>query len=386
MTTVYLDHNATTPLDPRVLEAMLPYLGGEFGNPSSVHAYGRAARAALDTAREQVAVLVNAQASQVVFTSGGTEANNLALRGAAAVLPVGRIAVSAIEHDSVRAPAKRLARGGWQLDLVGVNRNGQVTPDTLRAAMQADTRLVSIMLANNESGVVQDIASLAGQARSNGAIVHTDAVQAAGKIAVDFSVCGAHLMSVSAHKLYGPKGVGALIVDKTLELQSLVNGGSQERGIRPGTENVAGIVGFGAAAEIAQVELQDGAMRQAALRDHLEAALRAVSGLVIFGSDAVRVPNTLQISVAGIEGETLLMQLDRAGFAVSSGSACAAGHNDPSPVLIAMGVAPVVARGALRISLGRRTTRQEVDEFARVFRDCVAQLRCSIERPTPAPV
>lgn len=384
--TVYLDHNATTPLDPRVLEAMLPYLGGEFGNPSSVHAYGRVARAALDTAREQVASLVNAQASQVVFTSGGTEANNLALRGAAAELPVGRLAVSAIEHDSVRAPAKRLSGRGWQLDVITVDRNGQVTPDALMVAMHADTRLVSIMLANNESGVVQDIALLAAQARSRGAIVHCDAVQAAGKIAIDFSACGAHLMSLSAHKLYGPKGVGALIVDKTLELQSLVNGGSQERGVRPGTENVAGIVGFGAAADIARTELEEGAARQKALRDHLELALRDVPGLVIFGSEAPRVPNTLQISVAGIEGETLLLQLDKAGFAVSSGSACAAGHNAPSPVLIAMGVAPEVARGALRISLGRSTTRRQLDEFARAFHACVTQLRAGLERPAAAPL
>ncbi|MHB8474032.1 MAG: cysteine desulfurase family protein [Gammaproteobacteria bacterium] len=382
--TVYLDHNATTPLDPRVLEAMLPYLGSEFGNPSSVHAYGRAARAALETAREQVALLVNAQASQVVFTSGGTEANNLALLGGTAELPPARIAITAIEHDSVRAPAKRLVSRGWQLDIIAVNRRGQVDPEVFSAAIHADTRLVSIMLANNESGVVQDIAALTGRARSSGAIVHTDAVQAAGKIAIDFSACGAHLMSLSAHKLYGPKGVGALIVDKTREVQSVVSGGSQERGVRPGTENVAGIVGFGAAAEIAQAELQDSAIRQGALRDHLEAALRDVTGLVIFGSDAVRVPNTLQISVTGIEGETLLLQLDRAGFAVSSGSACAAGHNAPSPVLIAMGVLPEVARGALRISLGRSTTRQQVDEFARVFRDRVAQLRSGIERPALA--
>lgn len=378
--TIYLDHNATTPVDPRVLEAMLPYLGGEFGNPSSVHACGRAARAALDAAREQVASLVNAQASQVIFTSGGTEANNLALRGAAAELPIGHIAVSAIEHDSVRAPAKRLTSVGWQLDVIEVDCTGQVSPQSLNAAMHAKTRLVSIMLANNESGVIQDVAALAAAARGRGVIVHSDAVQAAGKIPIDFSACGVHLMSLSAHKLYGPKGVGALIVDKRLELQPLVNGGSQERGVRPGTENVAGIVGFGAAADIARMELQDSAVRQKALRDDLELALRGVPGLVIFGTEASRVPNTLQISVADIEGETLLLQLDKAGFAVSSGSACAAGHNSPSPVLIAMGVPPAVARGALRISLGRTTTPQQLDEFVRAFRDCVAQLRAGLER------
>ena len=225
---VYLDHNATTPIDPRVLEAMLPYLGNEFGNPSSVHQYGRAARAALDTAREQVAALVNAQPSQVIFTSGGTEANNIALLGCCAGLPMGRIAISAVEHDSVRAPAKRLASRGWGLDQIAVDHAGRVSIDTLKAALQADTRLVSIMMANNESGVVQDIATLAKAVRAAGVIVHSDAVQAAGKIPVDFWASNVQLMSLSGHKIYGPKGIGALIIDKALEVESLVFCGGQE--------------------------------------------------------------------------------------------------------------------------------------------------------------
>lgn len=372
---VYLDHNATTPLDPRVLEAMLPYLGNEFGNPSSAHQYGRAARAALDAAREHVAALVNAQPSQVIFTSGGTEANNIALLGCCASLPVGRIAISAVEHDSVRAPAKRLGSRGWGVDTIAVDHAGRVSVDSLKAALHADTRLISIMLANNESGVVQDLSALAETVRAVGAIMHTDAVQAAGKIATDFQACNVQLMSLSGHKIYGPKGIGALIIDKALELQSLVFGGGQEKAVRPGTENVAGIVGLGAAAQIAQDELQRHSAIQSTLRGYLETKLREFPGLVIFAADAERVPNTVQISVPGIDGEALLLHLDRAGFAVSSGSACAAGNHAPSHVLIAMDVAPDLARGALRISLGRSTTQAQLDAFCQALHAAIAQLR-----------
>ena len=372
---VYLDHNATTPIDPRVLEAMLPYLGNEFGNPSSVHQYGRAARAALDTAREQVAALVNAQPSQVIFTSGGTEANNIALLGCCAGLPMGRIAISAVEHDSVRAPAKRLASRGWGLDQIAVDHAGRVSIDTLKAALQADTRLVSIMMANNESGVVQDIATLAEIVRAVGAIVHSDAVQAAGKIPVDFWASNVQLMSLSGHKIYGPKGVGALIIDKALEVESLVFGGGQEKAVRPGTQNVAGIVGLGAAAQIAQDDIQSYSASQSKLRGYLETKLREFPGLVIFAADAERVPNTVQLSVPGIDGEALLLQLDRAGFAVSSGSACAAGNHAPSHVLVAMGVEPDLARGALRISLGRSTDQVQLDAFCIALHEAIAQLR-----------
>ncbi len=378
--TVYLDHNATTPLDPRVLEAMLPYLSTEFGNPSSVHSFGRAARAALDTARQQVAALINAQASQVIFTSGGTEANNIALLGCCAALPVGRIAISAIEHDSVRVPARVLASRGWVVDTIAVDSAGRVSAQTLAAALHPDTRLASVMLANNESGVVQDLSALAATARTAGVIMHSDAVQAAGKIALEYQVGGAQLVSLSGHKIYGPKGVGALIVDKALDMQALVYGGSQEKALRPGTENVAGIVGFGAAAQIVLDELQTGSARQAELRSHLETKLRGIDGLVIFAADALRIPNTTQISVSGIDGEALLLQLDRAGFAVSSGSACAAGSHAPSHVMVAMGVAPDLARGALRISLGRSTTREQLDDFCQGLRAAIDQFRSSTVR------
>jgi cysteine desulfurase len=377
---VYLDHNATTPLDPRVLEAMLPYLGSEFGNPSSVHRFGRAARAALDAAREQVAALVNAPASQVIFSSGGTEANNIALLGCCAGLPVGRIAISAIEHDSVRAPARVLASRGWTVDTIAVDAAGRVSERTLAAALHPNTRLVSVMLANNESGVVQDLSTLAATARASGVIMHSDAVQAAGKVAIDYQGSGVQLMSMSGHKIYGPKGVGALIVDKALDMQALVYGGGQEKALRPGTENVAGIVGFGAAAQIAMEELQSGAARQAELRKHLEVQLNGIDDLVIFAADAVRVPNTTQLSVPGIDGEALLLQLDRAGFAVSSGSACAAGSHAPSHVMVAMGVAPDLARGALRVSLGRSTTREQLDDFCRELRAAIYQLRSGAVR------
>ncbi len=377
---VYLDHNATTPLDPRVLEAMLPYLSTEFGNPSSAHRFGRAARSALDTAREQVAALVNAQPSQVIFTSGGTEANNIALLGCCAALPVGRIAISAIEHDSVRAPARVLASRGWVIDTIAVDAAGRVSANTLATSLHPDTRLMSVMLANNESGVVQDLPALAAVARAAGVIMHSDVVQAAGKIALDYQASGAQLMSLSGHKIYGPKGVGALIVDKSLDMQALVYGGGQEKALRPGTENVAGIVGFGAAAQIALDELHSGSAKQAKLRSHLETQLRGIAGLVIFAADAARLPNTTQISVPGIDGETLLLQLDRAGFAVSSGSACAAGSHAPSHVMVAMGVAPDLARGALRISLGRSTTSEQLDDFCQALRAAIDQSRSGTVR------
>ncbi|MCW8840132.1 MAG: cysteine desulfurase, partial [Gammaproteobacteria bacterium] len=240
---VYLDHNATTPLDERVLEAMLPYLRGRYGNPSSVYALGREARAALEQAREQVAELVSAHPSQVLFTSGGTEANNSALKGVARRAPQGRIAISEVEHASVQSPAAALARDGWQIDTLAVDGEGICHRETLQQALSEQTRMVSVMWANNETGVVQPVAELAEICREQGVIFHTDAVQAAGKLALDFPASGAHLMSLSAHKLYGPKGVGALILDKAVDLEPLLHGGGQERGRRGGTENLAAIVG-----------------------------------------------------------------------------------------------------------------------------------------------
>lgn len=369
---IYLDHNASTPVDERVAEAMLAVLRTGQGNPSSVHGPGRGARAAIEQAREQVAALVGAAPGQVVFTSGGTEANNLALHAVLADAPSGRLAVGVIEHASLLEAAEARARRGWSLDRIGVDAAGRVTPDHLAAVLRPDTRLVSVMMANNETGAVQDIAPLASLARDAGAVFHTDAVQAAGKLPVDFGASGAQLMSLSAHKLYGPKGVGALVVDRSVELVPLLYGGRQEKGLRAGTENLAGIVGFGLAAELA-LQALDSRHRQARrLREHLEAGLAGLPGVTVFAAAAERLPNTTQFAVAGIDGEALLMQLDRDGIAVSSGSACTSGSTEPSHVLTAMGVDEETARGAIRVSLGRDNTEADVDAL-------LASLRRRIE-------
>ncbi|MFQ5642197.1 MAG: cysteine desulfurase family protein [Thiogranum sp.] len=358
---LYLDYNASTPLDERVLEAMTECMAGLPGNPSSTHQFGRAMRARVDRAREQVAALAGVQATQVIFTAGGSEANNLALHAVTADRAAGRIAVSRIEHPSVLEAAQALTGQGWQLDLIGVDSQCRVTTQALAEKLHRDTRLVSVMMANNETGVIQDIAALADRARSAGAIFHTDAIQAAGRIRLDFASSGVQLLSLSAHKIYGPQGVGALIVDKSLELMPIVYGGGQEKGLRAGTENVAGIVGFGVAAELARTQLEQRSTHTRGLRDRLEQGLARYAEITVFAREAERLPNTVQLAVAGIDGETLLMQLDRAGIAVSSGSACASGKSEASHVLLAMGVDAAVARGAIRVSLGKDTTAADVD-------------------------
>ncbi len=375
---VYLDHNATTPLDSRVLAAMLPYLENRYGNASSRHEYGRAARRAVDEARQLVAAAVGAHPTEVIFTSGGSEANNLFLRGAAAMLKPGQIAVSAVEHPCVMRAAEDLARCGWKLNKLAVGKAGKVAPAALAAALTqaAGSALVSVMLANNESGVIQDIAPLAELARERRACFHTDAVQALGKIAVDFRALGVNAMTVSAHKIYGPKGAAALICDKRVELRPQIAGGSQERGLRAGTENVAAIVGFGAACEIATAELATQALRFAAMRDSVDAGV-SVLGATLFGAakDAQRVPNTTFFAFPGIDGETLVGKLDRAGFAVASGAACSSGSTDPSPVLLAMGQEPELARGAVRVSLGRGNTAAQVEAFLATLAQVVNELK-----------
>lgn len=368
---IYLDHNATTPLDAQVLEAMLPYLQEGFGNPSSVHRLGRLARGALDQAREQVAALVGVTPSQVIFTSGGTEANNLALKGAAGRREPGTLLLSSVEHPSVRRPAEALARRGWRLQQLPVDGDG-----ILQGGLPETARLASVMLANNETGVVHRLDALAEAAERTGAWLHTDAVQAAGKLPLSFAQSGAHMMSLSAHKIYGPKGVGALIVDKRIELEPLVDGGGQEKGRRGGTENLAGIVGFGAAAELAAAALAERCDELRRLRDRFEAGLgEAVPEAVIFGQAASRLPNTSFFAVPGIEGETLLMELDRQGVAVSSGSACSSGSTEPSPVLQAMGVARELAKGAVRVSFGKDNSESEVDSVLNVLRQIQQRMR-----------
>jgi cysteine desulfurase len=375
---VYFDHNATTPLDSRVLAAMLPYLENRFGNASSRHEYGRAARRAVDEAREQVAAAVGAQPAQVTFTSGGSETNNLFLRGAAALLKSGTIAVSAVEHPCVIKTAEDLARAGWKLNKLAVDSAGRVAPATLAAALAAETgrspALVSVMLSNNESGVVQDVAALAEVAHAKRAWLHTDAVQALGKILVDFRALGVNAMTLSAHKIYGPKGAGALICDKRIEIKPQIAGGSQEHGMRAGTENVAAIVGFGAACEFAAADMAAQGAKLAGLRDRIDAGLSAL-GATLFGATAARVPNTTFFAFPGIDGETLVGKLDRAGFAVASGAACSSGSTDPSPVLLAMGQEPEIARGAVRVSLGRGNTAVQVEAFLTTLARTVEELK-----------
>ena len=372
---VYLDHNATTPLDPRVLEAMLPHLSARCGNASSRHEYGRAARRAIDEARARVAAALGAHATEVVFTSGGTEANNLFLKGAAACIKPGVLAISALEHPSVREPARDLSRLGWRTAEIAVDADGRVDPESYAAIVAEKPQLVSVMLANNETGVLQDVAALAGRAR--GAWFHSDAVQALGKIDIDFralNAAGVHALSVSAHKINGPIGAGALVVDKRLELRALVAGGGQERGLRSGTENVAAIVGFGLACEIAVARLTDDGARLAALRDGLERELARL-GATVFGRGAARLANTSYFALPEIDGETLVARLDRAGFAVASGSACSSAAPEPSHVLRAMAVAAELARGAVRVSLGHDNTEQQVADFLAALTATLTQLR-----------
>lgn len=373
----YLDHNATTPVDARVLEAMLPWFSRRHGNASSRHEYGRAARAALDAARAQVAAAVGAHGTEVVFTSGGTEANNLFLRGAAASLKPGLVAISAVEHPSVREPARALSKQGWRMRELSVDAESRVAAADFADALGERPAIVSVMLANNETGVIQDVGQLAEMARPSRAWFHTDAVQALGKIPLDFRVLnarGVHALSISAHKIGGPKGAGALIVDKRLELAPQISGGGQERGLRSGTENVPAIVGFGVACQIVAEQKSAVAVRLLELRGELERGL-AEQGAVIFGREAERLPNTIFFALAGIDGETLVGKLDRAGFAVASGSACSSADPEPSHVLMAMGVAPELARGAVRISLGRETTEQEAREFLLALAETVFQLK-----------
>lgn len=359
--TAYLDHNATSPLDERAREAMLPFL--DCGNPSSVHRVGRAARSAVESAREQVAAWLGVQPAQVVFTSGGTEANNLALWGVAQTTRPGRVLVSAVEHPSVLVPAMALQREGWEAQTIAVDDQGRVRPEVLADCLSENTRICSVMAANNETGVLQPVPELAALIRERGAVMHTDAVQWAGKLPLRFADTGAHLMSLSAHKLNGPKGVGALIVDKALDIQPLLRGGGQERGLRSGTENVAAIVGFGCAAELAANE-QEGRREHAEdLRGYMISRLAELHGVEVLGANAERLPNTVMFALPGIDGETTLLHLDRLGIAVSSGSACHSGSSDPSHVLVAMGVARDLAFSAVRVSFGTGNTRTDVDEL-----------------------
>jgi cysteine desulfurase len=378
MDRIYLDHNATTPLDPRVLEAMRPWLEGRFGNASSLHWFGQRARAAVEDARTQVAALVGATPAEIVFASGGTEADNLALRGAAAAAPPPRrkILVSAVEHPAVLNAAKALLASGFTVELVRVTPEGRLDLEDLRARVDETTALVSVMLANNETGVLQPVAEAAALARARGALVHCDAVQAAGKVAVDVDALGCDLLSLSAHKIYGPQGVGALYVRRGTPMEALLRGGSQERNRRAGTENVTGAVGFGSAAEIARAELDRELARLAGLRDQLEERLLRLAGAQVNGGGP-RVPTTTNVSFAGAEAEGLLMALDLAGIAVSTGAACAAGAAEPSHVLLAMGLPRERVQASLRFSLGRGSSGRDLERSALEVESAVARHRAA---------
>ncbi len=367
---IYFDHNATTPIDERVQDAMLPFLKTFYGNPSSLYRQGRLVRSAIDTAREQVAALVCVRPEQVVFTSGGTEANNLAFT---ALAPGSKVAISAIEHPSVMEPARYLASQGYSLKLIEVDPNGIITQEAMSHVIAYRPQWVSIMLANNETGVIQDVAGIAGRLNEQGIVVHTDAVQAAGKMPVDFNALNVSLMSLSSHKIYGPKGCGALIAAKETTLKPGILGGGQERGLRSGTENVPAIIGFGKAAELARSELDQRATMLLKLKNKLEVRLETIPGARIFSKDADRLPNTVQFGIDGTDGEMLLMKLDQKGIAVSSGSACASAGGQLSPVLTAMGVAAEFAKSAIRVSLGKSNTEEEVIDFINQLEALVKQ-------------
>ena len=374
MSKAYLDYNATTPIDDAVLDTMLPYLRQRFGNAASRHGFGTTALQAVGYAREQVARAVGVQPVQVVFTSGGTEANNLFVQGAAACLKPSQVAVSAIEHPCVAKPAQALARQGWQCRRIAVDGAGRLDLADLEIALGTPTGLVSVMLANNETGVLQNVSGVAEIARARSAVVHTDAVQALGKVPVDFTVLGVHAMSLSAHKIYGPKGIGALVVDKRLQLKPLLLGGGHERGLRSGTLNVPAIVGFGTACELAVARLDALRAKLAKLQERFESGLREL-GAIVFGAAADRLPNTSYFAVPDIEGETLVVELDRTGYAVASGAACSSANPEPSATLLAMGVQPELARGAVRVSLGEPSTAADVDGLLVALHGTVRRLR-----------
>lgn len=371
----YLDNNASTPIDERVFEAMQPYLRERFGNASSRHEYGRQARDAIDRARQQVAAAVGAHATEIVFTCGGSEANNLFIKGAAALMKPGLIAIGATEHPCVREPAVQLRRQGWSVAELAVLPSGHLDVGAATCLIEEQRpMIISQMLANNECGAVNDVAALAVSARKVGACLHCDAVQALGKMPLAFRGLGVNAMTLSSHKIGGPLGAGALVLDKRVELQPLIAGGGHERGLRSGTENVAAIVGFGFACELAASELSLRIANMRAARDLFEADL-SVLGARVFGNVEPRLPNTSYFAFDGIDGDTLVAKLDRAGFAVASGAACSSANPEPSRTLLAMGIAPDIARGAVRVSMGATTRLEEVKQFLEALRETLMQLR-----------
>jgi cysteine desulfurase len=386
---IYFDYNATTPPAPEVVEVVTRTTRDLFGNPSSVHYFGQQAKAVLDEARTAVAALVHGDPSEVVFTSGGTEADNLAIRGVAEALePTGRrhLVTTAIEHEAVLNTFKALARRGWRTTLVPVDQSGTVSVQRVQHALTDDTALVSVMHANNEIGTIQRVAEIAALAHERGALVHTDAVQSAGKIPIDVAALGVDLLALSAHKFNGPKGAGALWVRRGTRMLAVLTGGKQERNRRAGTENVPAIAGMGTAARLAAAKLHAESIRLAALRDRLETGILArVPGTLVNGSTQERVPNTTNISFNRVEAESLLIALDLEGVAVSTGSACSSGTLEPSHVLRAMGFPSHRTQNSLRFSLGLYSSEEEVDRVVELMPPVVEKLR-GLTRGTPVSV
>lgn len=372
---IYLDNNSTTPVLPEVLQAMLPCFAESFGNPSSVHSAGRRALAHVKQARQQVAALLACQPGEIIFTSGGTEGNNLALKGM--MNPGDHVIVSAIEHSAILSTCRWLEKQGCQVSRVGVNGNGQVEPESVRAALRKDTRMISIMMANNETGVLQPVEEIGRIAAEADVWFHTDAVQAAGKVSISVETIRCDLLTISAHKIHGPQGVGALYLRQGTPLRADLHGGHQEKSRRPGTENVAGIAGFGKASQIAKTGLSDGSMeRIAALRERLETALTcSVPEIRINGELAPRIANTSNILFEHAGGDALLLGLDELGIAASHGSACSAGASDPSRVLMAMGLTGAQARSSMRFSLGKQNTVEELESAIVAIPACIGRLR-----------
>jgi cysteine desulfurase len=378
MRPVYLDYNATTPVAPEVLAAMLPYFREELGNANSIHTFGQHARGGVEQARERVAALLGALPSEIAFTSGGTESNNHAIFGVVGGASGDRkhVITSAIEHNAVLDPVRELERRGVSATFLPVDREGLVDPEEVRRAIRAETVLITLMLANNEIGTLEPIEEIGRIAAQTGIVLHTDAVQAVGKVPVDVRQLGVNLLSLSAHKLYGPKGVGALYIRKGTRLEPLMYGGHHERDRRPGTENVAGIVGLGRAAELASARLGHDGERLAAMRDRLEKGLlERVLHASVNGRSAPRTPNTTNVTVPFVEGEAMVIALDLKGIACSTGAACSSGAVEPSHVLTAIGLSREDARATLRFSLGHETTQEEIDYALETIPPVIERLR-----------
>jgi cysteine desulfurase len=382
---VYLDHNASTPVHPEVLAAMLPFFGEVYGNPSSVHAFGRAAREAVDDARGRIGRFLGSRPDEIVFTSGGTESDNFGVKGLALARGTGHLITSRIEHHAVLRTAETLARQGFDVTFLPVDDQGRLDPDDVKRALRPDTIAISVMHANSEVGTIQPVAEIGAIAREHGVPLHVDAVQTVGKIPIDVEAMGIDLLSFSGHKIYGPKGVAGLYVRRGTKMVAVQHGGDHERRRRAGTENVPGIVGLGAAVEIRAREMTAEAERLSALRDRLWEGIRArVPESRLNGARAARLPGTANIVFRHVESESIVLGLDLKGVAVSAGSACTSGNVEPSYVLVAMGIAVDWAMGAVRFSLGRGTTAEDIDYVVEVLEPIVRKLRLASPGRTPA--